>query len=97
MKIFVVNNAQEQSEVLRINEKWLGTVRNSLWLDGKYEIDNAWFYYSYGRTPAFAGLDFVSTYDTKLERLCASANSGTGWHMDSRPKGDTYWFICETL
>jgi hypothetical protein len=65
MKLFVIDSDPVQTQLFTYLEtKWANSLMTYR-VDGVYDTtDNSWYYYSYGKTPAFAGLRWVFSSDT---------------------------------
>lgn len=64
MKLFQIDSTAVQTALFGWLEPLLSQYLVSARVDGKREADQAWYYYSYGRAPAFSGLDWLVDSDT---------------------------------
>lgn len=65
MKLFVIDSANTQTALFKYLFPTYSSVDTIFRVDGtRDETDGNWYYYSYGKTSAFAGLDWLLTPDT---------------------------------
>jgi hypothetical protein len=99
MRLYVINNDDEQNELIRMTTANLGSQNpNNLFVDGVCS-NSKWFYmYSGVETPAYAGIRFKAQSSITCESLIISnEGDGKGFNMNSYPSVSSFWFVCETL
>jgi hypothetical protein len=104
MKLFVIDSDPVQTQLFTYLETKWATSLMIYRVDGIYDTtDNSWYYYSYGKTPAFAGLRWVFSSDTYDPYNCMTISNfaypmskiSATFAVDANDVSEPIYFICE--
>lgn len=96
MKLFVIDSTDAQKELFKYSSILFGNGNwVIIWVDGVKEADGKWYYYSYGKTPAWSGLAWRVNAKKAKGCLAATDYYVYDYLMDGFACDGTCQYACE--